>query len=427
MIEFINIPSTPYPDNMAPTVVKINGNKVYLDLKAADRKARRIGISDNIFQLDNNVELVGVDIEFSSSSGYYVMTPSGVQNIENLILGRGKFPYTFAREYEAVKHLKLFTEMAELTPAKLLKIQPLNHTLGVEFETSSGYMPQEICFKNGLIPLRDGSIGACEYSSIILSGASGLDLLRKEADALKKYTVFDKECALHMHLGGFPLSSKAIFTLYVICFYLEHSNYFNMIPRLSFRTSEYKANGKDYCLKLPEFHSFLDLYKFFVRRDYGGSLSQPHPEDPDRNHKWQIHNRYYGLNLINMLCYKSPKTVEFRFLRPSFNWIKLFFWAYFFDMIVTLAEKLQSRVANKEFTNIFDYTYKYMRGADIEMLIDDYTDRASLREFMKGVSCANCSVVESQHSVGDYCGERTDIEDVILNRWFEESGINLEK
>ena len=216
MIEFINVPSTPYPDNMAPTVVKINGDKVHLELKANNKKSRRISIIDNVFQLDDNVELTGVDIEFSSAAGYYVITKSGSQSVEDLVLGRGKFPYTFTREYEAVKHLKLFTEVAELAPARALKIQPLNHTLGVEFETSSGYMPQEVCFKNGLIPLRDGSIGACEYSSIILSGASGLDLLRREADSLQKYTVFDKECALHMHLGGFPLSSKAIFTLYTI-------------------------------------------------------------------------------------------------------------------------------------------------------------------------------------------------------------------
>ena len=191
--------------------------------------------------------------------------------------------------------------------------------------------------------------------------------------------------------------------------------------------TKYKANGKDYCLRLPEFHSFLDLYKFFVRRDYGGSLSQPHPEDPDRNHKWQIHNRYYGLNLINMLCYKSPKTVEFRFLRPSFNWIKLFFWAYFFDMLVTLAESLQAKLANKEFTFIFDFVRKYMDTHTSEQLVNEYTSRESLRNFLLGGIRANQAVVMSQHNVGDYCGERTDIEDVILNRWFEESGINLEK
>lgn len=427
MIEFVNMPSPPYPDDMTPTVVKINGEKVYLELKPANRKSRRISFGDSIFQLDDDVKLTGKDVEFSSYNGTYVTTEQNCQDVNTLILGRGKFPYSFAREYEAVKHLKLFTEVAELAPAKNVKIEPLRHTLGVEFETSSGYMPQEICFKNGLIPLRDGSIGACEYSSIILSGASGLDLLRREAESLKKYTVFDKECALHMHLGGFPLSSKAIFTLYTICFHMENSGYCGMLPRLSFRTGEYKANGKDYCLRLPEFHSFLDLYKFFVRRDYGGSLSQPHPEDPDRNHKWQIHNRYYGLNLINMLCYKSPKTVEFRFLRPSYNWLKLFFWAYFFDMLVTLAESLQPKVASKEFTNIFDYVLKYMRTNTIEMLINGYTTRESLRKFMTGMISANAAVVQSQHAVGDYCGERTDIEDVILNRWFEESGINLEK
>ena len=429
MIEFINVPRPPYPDDMTPTVVKVNGNKVYLDLKRSDRKARRIYVQDNTFQLDNDVSLTGVDIEFSSTSGMYQIvnkTPYAT-SVDNLTLGRGKFPYSFAREYEAVKHLKLFTEVAELAPNREVKIPGLNHSLGVEFETSSGYMPQELCFKNGLIPLRDGSIGACEYSTIVLNGASGLDLLRRGADTLKKYTVFDKECALHMHLGGFPLSSKAIFTLYAICFYMERTDYWGMLPRLSFRTAEYKANGKDYCLRLPEFHSFLDLYKFFVRRDYGGSLSQPHPEDPDRNHKWQIHNRYYGLNLINMLCYKSPKTVEFRFLRPSFNWIKLFFWAYFFDMLVTLAESLQAKLANKEFTFIFDFVRKYMETHTSEQLVCEYTSRESLRNFLLGCIRANQAVVMSQHAVGDYCGERTDIEDVILNRWFEESGINLEK
>ena len=427
MIDYINLPRPPYPEDMAPVVVKIDGSRAFFALQKDNKKARRISLNDSIFQLSDDVELIGRNIEYSSSAGTYVTTPQDKEDIYALVLGGGRFPYTFTREYEAVKHLKLFSEAAELAPTKSLKIEPLKHTLGVEFESSRGYMPQELCFKNGLIPLRDGSIGACEYSSIILSGAQGLDLLRKEAEVLKKYTVFDKECALHMHLGGFPLSSKAIFCLYTICLYLEQSMYYNMIPRLSFRTSEYKANGKDYCLKLPEFHSFLDLYKFFVRRDYGGSLSQPHPEDPDRNHKWQIHNRYYGLNLINMLCYKSPKTVEFRFLRPSFNWIKLFFWAYFFDMIVTLAESFQPKVANKEFTNIFDYVWKYMRSYSVDYLIDNYTTRKSLRAFMKGMISANCAVVETQHSIGDYCGEHTDIEDVILNRWFDESGIDLEQ
>lgn len=427
MIEFINKSNSPYPSGMADTIVRINNEKVYFEMKPARTDSRMLSIHDGLYPLDDNLELIGWDIVYSSNFGWYVMQPKNGANCDHLVLGRGHYPYSFSREYEAVRHFDLFKDSAELADPKKIKLESPKHTFGVEFETSSGFLPQEECFRTGLIPLRDGSIGACEYSTIVLKGGAGLDLLRKQAETLRRYTVFDKECALHMHLGGFPLSSKAIFILYAICFYFERDMYLGMLPRLSFRTAEYKSNGKDYCLKLPEFHSFLDLYKFFVGRDYGGSLSQPHPDDPTRERKWQIHNRYYGLNLINMLCYKSPKTVEFRFLRPTFNWKKLFFWVYFFDMIVSLAETLQPKLVNKEFTYIFDFVMKYMSSNNINTIIDAYTSNANLRAFMKGMIDVNYAVTASQNMVNDYYGRRIDIEDVIVNKWFYESGIDLEK
>lgn len=427
MINIHNRSSVPHDNTSVDTIVKVDGDDVYLKLKPINRTNKILIIGDEMFQLDNNVELIDRDIVFSPTYGNYVICRKDSVQLETLSLGRGRYPYTFTREYEAVKHFDIFNDVMKKMASAKNGLEPPKHTFGVEFETSSGYLPQEECFNTGLIPLRDGSIGACEYSTVVMKGCGGLDLLRTQAETLKKYTVFDKECALHMHLGGFPLSSKAIFVLYVICFYLERDMYYNMLPRLSFRTGEYKANGKDYCLKLPEFHSFLDLYKFFVGRDYGGSLSQPHPQDPDRDHKWQIHNRYYGLNLINMLCYKSPKTVEFRFLRPTFNWKKLFFWVYFFDMIVCLAETLSTKLSNKEFTYIFDYVMKYMSKTNIHSIIWDYTSRTSLREFLSGMMLVNTAVIDSQTAVNDYYGKRIDIEDVIINRWFYESGIDLEK
>ena len=426
MIDFINKSDRPYPDGKTDVIVKIDGNNVYFKLKDQSVKRRLVCIGDCLYPLDDNLDLIGRDIVFSTLSGTYMIAPQESVDVESMILGQNRFPYSFTREYEAVKHFDIFNGAAELKSAKDVKLVSPKHTFGVEFETCCGFLPEEECFKHGLIPLRDGSIGACEYSTIVLKGAPGLDMLRRQADILSKYTTFDKECALHMHLGGFPLSSKAIFILYCICFNLERNMYYNMLPKLSFRTGDYKANGKDYCLKLPEFHSFLDLYKFFVGRDYGGSLSQPHPEDPTRERKWQIHNRYYGLNLINMLCYKSPKTVEFRFLRPSFNWKKLFFWVYMFDLIVTLAENLHASLMAKEFTYIFDFVRKYINNNSFDSLVDAYTSNKSLREFMKGMRCAMYSVTETQHSVGDFCGRRVDIENVIINRWFDESGIDLE-
>lgn len=100
---------------------------------------------------------------------------------------------------------------------------------------------------------------------------------------------------------------------------------------------------------------------------------------------------------------------------------------YFFDLIVSLAETLQPKLVSKEFTYIFDYVYKFMSNNRMSTLIDAYTTNANLRAFMKGMIDVNYAVTRTQEGIGDYCGRRIDIEDVIVNRWFYESGIDLEK
>lgn len=72
---------------------------------------------------------------------------------------------------------------------------------------------------------------------------------------------------------------------------------------------------------------------------YLGNLEQPHPCDPDRSRKWNIHTRYYWVNFINSFCYKVNKTIEFRFLRPTFNRRKILVWMYIFNAILLYSEK----------------------------------------------------------------------------------------
>ena len=45
-----------------------------------------------------------------------------------------------------------------------------------------GYIPQEICYRDGLIPLRDGSISGLEYSTVILKGNKGINLLQQQVE-----------------------------------------------------------------------------------------------------------------------------------------------------------------------------------------------------------------------------------------------------
>lgn len=282
---------------------------------------------------------------WSNRLGYYIhtkdLTPEEIL-CHKLIKGQGNFPYQFPKHYEAAESFHLFKDaqtVLEDTEYPLSKY--LGYTFGLEFETSMGYIPQEKCFRDGLIPLRDGSISGIEYSTVVLEGNRGLNLLKQQLDTLKKHTKFNKECALHIHMGGFPVDPMNIFALYSLWYAverdLENRNY---VPELSFHTANYKNNHKDYCNKLPVVGDFNELFKKVTGKRYLGSLVQPHPADIEKRAKWNIKARYYGLNLVNMLCYKGPKTVEFRFLRPSFNYRKITLWLYILNAVLKYAEKL---------------------------------------------------------------------------------------
>ena len=100
-------------------------------------------------------------IAFANTMGVYVIksqyTEDEIFYLMNT-MGTGSFPYTFERRYEAMDSFNLFNghEVIEKDiEFELAKFMP--YTFGIEYETSMGYIPQDVCFRNGLIPLRDGS------------------------------------------------------------------------------------------------------------------------------------------------------------------------------------------------------------------------------------------------------------------------------
>lgn len=247
----------------------------------------------NVYRGDK--ELLKDNLAYSTRRGMYISTvdfPEESVILETSIKGRGGFPYSFDKRYEAVESFRLFdgkqevlNKETEYTLSKYLK-----YTFGLEFETSMGYIPEDICFRDGLIPLRDGSISGLEYSTVVLNGNNGLALLEQELSSLRRYTAFDKECSLHIHLGGFPLDPDAIFRVYRTCHLLE-SDIARLVPRLTFKSSEYKRNEKDYCSLLPTYEDFKSMYYNLVGRRFLGELNQPHPNDIKREAKWRIPTR----------------------------------------------------------------------------------------------------------------------------------------
>lgn len=353
---------------------------------------------------------------WSNSLGYYI-NPSKLSSEDitrhQLVKGQGNFPYQFPKRYEAAESFDIFKGAQEVLEDKEYPLSKhLRYTFGIEFETSMGYIPQEISFRDGLIPLRDGSISGIEYSTVVLEGNKGLNLLRQQCNTLKTFTEFNKECALHIHMGGYPVDPTYIYALYCVWYFVERELIrSHIIPPLSFNTAKYKANGKDYCYKLDEIYSFEDLYKAVTGRTFMGDLHQAHPADVEKRAKWNIKSRYKGLNLVNMLCYKGPKTVEFRFLRPSFNFRKITLWLYILNAVLEYARHYASR-----------WETAHPCTTD-KMLISMQSDYCGLRSLLRKVyDEETCSFVEeelkllqyitdAQTSNGDDCGRDVFFED----------------
>lgn len=283
---------------------------------------------------------------FSNRIGTYIIKSQYSEEeliVETLTKGTGKFPYTFERYYEAFESFKLFKDKQSVVKENNFELSKyLKYTFGIEYETSEGYIPEDLCFRDGLIPLRDGSISGLEYSTVVMNGKTGLDLVHQQVKTLSKYTFFNKECSLHMHFGGYPIDPMAIWTVYRVCYYLQDEAE-EFLPKYTYRTSCYKKSGKDYCNKLGNYKTFGELYQRFAEQKFMGSLEQPHPNDCERNHKWDCHSRYVCVNFLNMLCYESAKTIEFRFLRPTANFKKIYYWIAIFNAVLKYSEKLYER------------------------------------------------------------------------------------
>ena len=219
-------------------------------------------------------------------------------------------------------------------------------------------------------------------------------MIKQQIETLQEYTYFDKNCSLHVHFGGFPLTEEYIFNVYRICYGLQNQ-LACITPKYTFKSSAYKATRKDYCKALPFFTSFDEFYEYMAGIPYFGSLDQPHPNDLIKERKWNINQRYYFVNFINAICYKSHKTIEFRFIRPTYNINKIFFWLYIFNAILLAAE------LNCFSKSLYDLVYSIYPPDVAEMLAVNIK------------KCELCSNIQA--NLNDFIGERTDIEDHIFN------------
>lgn len=387
--------------NSKRTVVDVrNGTIIYGYVPKGSEIVTFAYIANDYY--DGSYELLKDKLIYSNRCGVYMLKAN--MSLEDIInnsyrMGRGDFPYSFSRKYEAIENFDIFDNKQKiLNPEVFLISKYFKYTFGLEFETSMGYVPERICYRDGLIPLRDGSISGLEYSTVVLNGNNGLCLLKQQLNSLKEYTAFDKECSLHIHMGNFPLEPGAIFNVYKI-FYSLQEYIAILVPPLTFRGEKYKGNGKNYCKRLEIYRDFDEMYLRLVGVPFFGDLMQPHPKDLSRSSKWHVDTRYYAVNFINMLCYSVNKTIEFRFLRPTYNFNKILVWLAIFNAILEYAERGLPIPSRDKLRNIIIKIY----------------DDPEIRNFvLEGIY--KLSVLTSlQDNNGDLIGRDINFEDKLFN------------
>ncbi len=228
-------------------------------------------------------------------------------------------------------HIKIDKDSDDIS--KLMK----DYTFGLEFETITGFVPTDLCFKNGLIPLRDGSISGLEYVTIPLSGAKGIQTLKNTVNILKDRTSFNDNCALHLHIGNIPRTPEFLLAFMVTTFHIQNE-IFELFPLYKKYNFGYK--NKNYAAPYPTemllskldpvitpeniTKNFEIIFQFLSEgasfKMYNNDLSQvvAHPNNPGNNQKWNVHTRYFIHNLIPII-FGNKETIEFRIHTPTYD------------------------------------------------------------------------------------------------------------
>ena len=356
---------------------------------------------------------------FDGSKGRYILKePFRIGRPDvRLKEGRGSFPYSFNQMYEAIHCFDIFKNKQFLIKEQDFDYSKyLEYTFGLEYETSSGYIPEDVCLRDGLIPLRDGSITGVEYSTIVLEGNRGVNFLKQQINTLNKYTVFDKECSLHIHMGLPKISPSIVYNLYVISTIVQNE-LVDYVPRWTFESNRYKRTHKNYCSKIPICDNFDKLYSFIAGDHFKGSLIEPHRSDIDRTHKWNVNSRYFAFNFVNLLCYESPKTLEFRFLRPTYNFNEIITWLFVFNAMIKFAYIVDSEISSLRYKDVFEFiNNKY--GGLFNIIKTVYPSDIANKII------SNLKQINNVHTIlynkGDFAGLQTDVKE----DFYKQSGFN---
>jgi len=293
------------------------------------------------------------------SKGKYVPRKHAPSHFNKIRLG-GNYSRNldYSVNYRLKEFTRTFNEHFEPEDIKPFWKELPNITVGIEYETYAGMIPEIKCMKNGLIPVKDGSLRrngsiSFEYATIILNKNNVLHAINEQTKLLNKYCKKSVNESLHIHIGGYERSEEMLVALYRVISIVQKELY-QMFPMFMKKTSVFKRGSKNYCKPLPknkltytDYNKDLDQIIWWLSDrnlvGEGYEIGMRHPVDPNNEHKWNVDSRYSICNL-NHFAFAGSGTVEFRAHTNTFNKDKIAAWLFITSAIVEYANKIKNNV-----------------------------------------------------------------------------------
>lgn len=183
----------------------------------------------------------------------------------------------------------------------------LGTTIGIEYESFDGMIPEPKCFQAGMIPVKDGSLRrdgfeAYEYATIPMSGSRANRMIALQCDTLVNYCNKSNDEALHIHVGNDELnrSKHEALLLFKVAIAIQDELY-SIVPRGMKNTGEWKRTGNNYCSPLNDIkfsgkinEDYQKLYNYLTSGNPSNAIEKApepgsgHPNDREGRHKWNV-------------------------------------------------------------------------------------------------------------------------------------------
>jgi hypothetical protein len=226
-------------------------------------------------------------------------------------------------------------------------------SVGIEFETGGGHLPEQKCFDLGLIPFKDGSISGHEYVTVPYRD-NVIERTVQACTNLRYHSFTDQFCSTHVHIGGLRTDRTFITSLYELWSYIQDEFYeLIVVNKKSVQYLQNKKGGmKDHCKSVPKlnmkdipeyYKAIFMLFNSSIPADkkfHRGKLVH------DDAQKWNIDCRYYNLNMINLL--NGRDVVEFRIHGPTLNEVKLVNYLLILNAVIEFASKYSNIIMHRK-------------------------------------------------------------------------------